>query len=473
MKPIFIITLSVFILGSIFLYTPEIEPPGEKMKTSTHSAQFSAKDNFLKYCAGCHGTKMERFVGNTWEAFKAGNDLTPVIKNGLPALGMPSFEKAFSDAEIKAISDYILEMKDKKIAPVATKFPSVVRSRHQSFRIDTVAQGLDVPWGMAFLPDGDILVTERSGQLFRFSDGKLKAIISGVPEVMAQGQGGLMDVVLHPKYKENGWIYISYSKKAPEGVGSNTAIFRAKLKNNQLVDQQEIFKAMPNPTTAHHFGCRMVFDDQGYLYFGVGERGESSNAQTLTNHCGKIHRVFDDGRIPPDNPFVNTPGAMPSIYSYGHRNPQGIDIHPVTRRIYNNEHGPRGGDEINRIGKGKNYGWPVITFGINYDGTILSKFTAKEGMEQPVFQWTPSIAPSSMKFVVGDRYPGWKGDILSGSLSFRYLERVHLEGDKVTEQEKLLENAGRVRNVTMSPDGFIYVAVESPGIIVKLVPVNN
>jgi glucose/arabinose dehydrogenase len=229
---------------------------------------------------------------------------------------------------------------------------------------------------------------------------------------------------------------------------------------------------MPNPTTAHHYGCRMVFDDQGYLYFGVGERGESSNAQTLTNHCGKIHRIFDDGRIPPDNPFVNTPGAMPSIYSYGHRNPQGIDIHPVSRRIYNNEHGPRGGDEINLVAKGKNYGWPVITFGINYDGTTITKETAKEGMEQPVFQWTPSIAPSSLKFVVGDRYPGWKGDILSGSLSFRYLERVHLEDNKVTEQEKLLENAGRVRNVTISPDGYIYVSVESPGVVVKLVPVD-
>lgn len=448
----------------VFCTSPGNEP--------TNQNKLSAKENFQKYCAGCHGQKMERFAGNTWEAFKAGKDLTPVIKSGLPVLGMPSFEKAFTESEMKAISDYILEMKAKKETPTATQFPAVIRSKHQAFKIDTVAKGLDVPWGMAFLPDGDMLVTERSGQLFRFGVGKLKAIISGVPEVFAQGQGGLLDIVLHPKYQQNGWIYISYSKKGPGGVGSNTAIIRAKLRDNQLVDQQEIFKAMPNPTTAHHYGCRMVFDDQGYLYFGVGERGESSNAQTLTNHCGKIHRIFDDGRIPPDNPFVNTPGAMPSIYSYGHRNPQGIDIHPISRRIYNNEHGPRGGDEINLVGKGNNYGWPVITFGINYDGTIITKETAKEGMEQPVFQWTPSIGPSSMKFVVGDRYPGWKGDILSGSLSFRYLERVHLEGDKVTEQEKLLENAGRVRNVTISPDGYIYVSVESPGVVVKLVPVN-
>ena len=472
MKPIFSISLSVFILGSFFLLTPEITPSGVEMKTTVHSAQPSAKDNFLKYCAGCHGQKMERFAGNTWEAFKAGGDLTGVMRSGLPDLGMPSFEKAFTQTEMKAISDYILDMKGKKTTPVATKFQAIVRSKHQAFKIDTVAKGLDVPWGIAFLPDGDMLVTERSGQLFRFGGGKLKAIIGGVPEVMAQGQGGLMDVILHPKYKENGWIYISYSQKAPDGVGGNTAIFRAKLKNNQLVEQQELFKAMPNTTSGVHFGCRMVFDDQGYLFFSVGERGNKENAQTLTNHCGKIHRIYDDGRIPPDNPFVKTAGAMPTIYSFGHRNPQGIDIHPVSRRIYNNEHGPRGGDEINLVGKANNYGWPVITYGINYDGTILSEFKAKEGMEQPVFQWTPSIGPSSMKFVVGDRYPGWKGDILSGSLSFKYLERVHLENGKVTEQEKLLENAGRVRNVTLSPDGYIYVAVENPGIIVKLVPLK-
>ncbi|MDP2336399.1 MAG: PQQ-dependent sugar dehydrogenase [Bacteroidota bacterium] len=473
MKPLVILSLSLFVLAGLFIISQGSAPSGSENHSVAVSEQPSAQDNFLKYCAGCHGAKMERFAGNTWEAFSAGNDLTPVIKNGLPILGMPSFEKAFTDAEMKAISNYILtEIKNKKEVPVAVKFPAVVRSKHQSFRIDTVAKGLDVPWGIAFLPDGDMLVTERSGQLFRFSGGKLKAIISGVPEVMAQGQGGLLDIVLHPKYQQNGWIYISYSQKAPDGAGGNTAIFRAKLKDNKLTEHQELFKAMPNTTKGVHFGCRMVFDDQGYLFFSVGERGEMTNAQKLTNHCGKIHRIFDDGRIPPDNPFVNTPGAMPTIYSYGHRNPQGIDIHPVNRQIYNNEHGPRGGDEINLVGKGNNYGWPVITFGINYDGTILAKETAKEGMEQPVFQWTPSIGPSSMKFVVGDRYPGWKGDILNGSLSFKYLERVHLEGSKVTEQEKLLENAGRVRNVTISPDGYIYVAVESPGIIVKLMPVN-
>ena len=472
MKSLVILNLTVIAISGLLLISPVTMTSETEEQTKSVTAQASAKDNFLKYCAGCHGQKMERFAGNTWEAFKAGGDLTAVIRSGLPQLGMPSFEKAFTQNEMKAISDYILEMKNKKEAPIPTKFPAIVRSKHQAFKIDTVAKGLDVPWGIAFLPDGDMLVTERSGQLFRFGGGKLKAIISGVPEVMAQGQGGLMDIILHPKYKQNGWIYISYSKKAPDGKGGNTAIFRAKLKNDQLVEQQELFNAIPNTNSGVHFGCRMVFDDEGYLFFSVGERGNKENAQDLTNHCGKIHRIFDDGRIPTDNPFVKTQGAMPTIYSFGHRNPQGIDIHPVSRRIYNNEHGPRGGDEINLVGKGNNYGWPVITFGINYDGTIITKETAKAGMEQPVFQWTPSIGPSSMKFVTGDLYPGWKGDILGGSLSFKYLERVHLENGKVTEQEKLLENAGRVRHVAISPDGYIYVATESPGIVVKLVPVK-
>lgn len=474
MKHSIFLSISLILLSGLFFLFQGATPSGSGVFSNMKAEQATAKENFQKFCAGCHGNNMERFAGNTWEAYKAGNDLTPVIKNGLPDVGMPSFAKAFTDAEMKEISNYILtELKDKKGPSALTKFPEVVRSKHQAFKLDTVATGLDIPWGMAFLPDGDMLVTERSGQLFRFSHGLLKSIISGIPDVFNQGQGGLMDIVLHPKYQENGWIYISYSQKSSDDKGGNTAIFRAKLKGDELVEKQQLFKAMPNTNSGVHFGCRMVFDDQGYLFFGVGERGEKSNAQTLKNHCGKIHRIFDDGRIPPDNPFVKTAGAMPTIYSFGHRNPQGIDINPQTRQIWNNEHGPKGGDEINIVGKGNNYGWPVITYGINYDGTIITKDTLKEGMQQPVFYWRPSIGPSSMKFVTGDKYPGWKGDILTGSLSFKYLERVHLEGGKVTERERLLENAGRVRNVGIDNDGYIYVATESPGIIVKLVPVKE
>jgi glucose/arabinose dehydrogenase len=290
--------------------------------------------------------------------------------------------------------------------------------------------------------------------------------------VLAKGQGGLLDIELHPDYKQNGWIYFSYSSPNEEDKSiANTAIMRARLNGDQLIDQERIFKAIPETGTRHHYGCKLEFDKEGYLYFSVGDRGNRDrNPQSLDNDCGKIHRIKDDGSIPGDNPFVGDSKARPSIYSYGHRNPQGVCMHPVTGRIWTDEHGPKGGDELNLIEKGKNYGWPVISFGINYNGTTFTNDTAKAGMEQPVTYWIPSIAPCGMTFVKGDRYPNWKNNILTGSLSFHYLHRVQLDGEKVVHQEKLLEGIGRVRNVEMSPDGYIYLAIEKPGKILKLIP---
>jgi glucose/arabinose dehydrogenase len=240
-----------------------------------------------------------------------------------------------------------------------------------------------------------------------------------------------------------------------------------------LVDKEVIFDAGPDSNRGQHWGCKLQFDKENYLWFGVGDRGNRDvNPQSLENHSGKMHRIYDDGSIPEDNPFVNTTDAIPSIYSYGHRNPQGTSMHPETGEIWESEHGPKGGDELNLIKPGLNYGWPVISYGINYDGTKFTDITKKEGMEQPVIYWTPSIAPCGMTFVDSDRYPGWKNDILIGSLRFKYLERVELDGNKVVAQEKLLEDMGRVRNVEVSPDGYIYVAFETPGYIVKLLPVN-
>jgi len=326
---------------------------------------------------------------------------------------------------------------------------------------------------MEFLPGGDMLISERDGILYRFNGKQLK-VVTGLPPILAHGQGGLMDLKLHPDYEENGWLYFSFSEPSKDNPRQGcTSIMRAKLEGNMLVDKEVIFDGIPDSRRAHHWGCKLEFDKEGYLWFGIGDRGNrDANPQTLKNDAGKIHRIYDDGRIPEDNPFVNTPEARPSIYSYGHRNPQGTAMHPETGEIWETEHGPKGGDELNLIEPGKNYGWPVISYGINYNGTKFTDLTEKEGMEQPVIQWTPSIAPCGMTFVSGDRYPGWKNNILIGSLSFKYLERVELTGDKVTGQERLLENIGRVRNVVMSPDGFIYVAVEWPGIILKLLPVN-
>lgn len=358
-------------------------------------------------------------------------------------------------------------------APTA-EFNDPVQSEIIKFDVETVVDELNIPWAMAFLPNGDLLFTEREGELRLIQDGKLHSEpIGGVPEVLAQGQGGLLDIELHPKYAENGWLYLSYSSPAAsgeEGEGANTALMRAQLKDHRLVNQKVIFKAGPNYETKHHYGSRIVFDKEGYLYLSIGDRGGRDRAQRLSNYRGKILRLHDDGSIPKDNPFVNQGNARPEIFSYGHRNPQGMAIHPVTGALWAHEHGPRGGDELNLVEKGKNYGWPVITYGRNYSGTKITDETHREGMEQPVIYWTPSIAPCGMSFVTSEQFASWKGNILVGSLSFRYLERVELKNNKVVHQEKLLENIGRVRAVEEGPDGYIYVAVEAPGKIVRLVP---
>lgn len=264
-------------------------------------------------------------------------------------------------------------------------------------------------------------------------------------------------------------LYFLFFRRRP-GKGGHTALMRARLKNKALVDKELLYKATPNTTKGQHFGSRIVFDNDGYLFLSIGERGaRDENPQDITRDGGKIYRFYDDGRIPEDNPFVGHEGAKTAIYSYGHRNPQGLAKHPVTGEIWDNEHGPRGGDEINIIKPGANYGWPVITYGINYSGTPITDKTEMEGMEQPLHYWLPSIAPSGMTFVTSDLYGDWKGSILVGSLKFQYLERLVLEGDKVVQREKLLADIGRVRDVKEGPDGHLYVAVEGKGIY-KLLP---
>ena len=338
-----------------------------------------------------------------------------------------------------------------------------------NYTTEIVVSDLSIPWGFTFLPDNSMLITEKTGELIHFKDGK-KITIDGLPEVYVRGQGGLLDIELHPDYNTNGWIYFSYASAEGEGDGGNTAIIRAKLVDNELTENQLLYKAGPNSKKGQHFGSRLAFDDQGYLYFSIGDRGNrDENPQDITRDCGKIYRIHDDGRIPKDNPFVNESNAKKAIYSYGHRNPQGMIKHPETGEIWTNEHGPQGGDEINIVKAGKNYGWPVISYGINYSGTTFTEITEKPGMEQPLFYWVPSIAPSGMAIVSSDMYPDWKGNVLVGSLKFQYLEKLKLKDGIVVKREKLLEGMGRVRSVKEGPDGFIYVGIESLG-IVKIIP---
>lgn len=334
---------------------------------------------------------------------------------------------------------------------------------------EVVVPELDIPWGMEFLPDGSILITEKTGTLIHFSNGK-KTEIEGLPEIYVRGQGGLMDVKLHPDYKNNGWIYFSYSSSKGDVDGGNTAIMRAQLKGNNLINVQHLYKGEENTKKGQHWGSRIAFDKKGYLYFSIGDRGNRDiNPQDTARDGGKIYRLNADGSIPKDNPFIGNPNAKQAIYSYGHRNPQGMVMHPKTGKIWVNEHGPKGGDEINVIEKGNNYGWPVISYGVNYSGTTFTEITEKEGMEQPLFYWVPSIAPSGMAFVTSSNYPDWKLSLLVGSLKFEYLERLVIKGNKVVKREKLFEGLGRFRNIKQAPDGYLYAGVEGVG-IVKIIP---
>ncbi|WP_299336765.1 PQQ-dependent sugar dehydrogenase [uncultured Psychroserpens sp.] len=333
---------------------------------------------------------------------------------------------------------------------------------------ELVVPELSNPWGFAFLPDGSMLINEKEGEIIHFKNGN-KTSVKGVPKVYNRGQGGLLDVKLHPDYKTNGWIYLTYASSEGEGKGGHTALMRAQLKNNTLVDSEVLYKATPNTTRGQHFGSRIEFDDEGYLYFTIGERGNRDvNPQDITRDGGKVYRLHDDGTIPSDNPFVNDENAKTAIYSFGHRNPQGMAIHPETREIWTHEHGPKGGDEINIIKSGRNYGWPVITYGINYIGTKITDETARKGMEQPLHYWVPSIAPSGMAFISSDKYKGWKGNLLVGSLKFQYLDNCYIKDGKIVKEERLLDGLGRVRSVNQGPDGFIYVGIENLG-IVKLI----
>jgi len=334
---------------------------------------------------------------------------------------------------------------------------------------ELVVPELKIPWGFAFLPDGSMLINEKDGTMIHFKDGK-KTTIEGVPEVYNRGQGGLLDLVLHPDYKENGWLYFTYASSEGEGNGGNTALMRAKLDGNKLISKELLYKATPNTTKGQHFGSRIVFDNDGYLFFTIGERGDRDvNPQDITRDGGKVYKLNDDGSISQGNPFFNDPNAKKAIYTYGNRNIQGMAVHPTTGEIWTHEHGPRGGDEINILKAGANYGWPVISYGINYSGTKFTDKSAQEGMEQPLHYWDPSIAPSGMAFISSDHYPGWKGNLLVGSLKFEYLDKIVLKDGKVVKEERLLDGLGRVRTVNEGPDGYIYVGIENLG-IVKLLP---
>lgn len=347
----------------------------------------------------------------------------------------------------------------------------VFESAQQRFRVETVVDGLVHPWALAFLPDGSLLITERPGRLRVVRDGHLlPQAVSGLPEIAAQGQGGLLDVVPHPQFSANRLVYFSYVAAGEGGYTTRVAHGRFDAGRLALDEVQVLFEALPRSSRIHHFGSRLVFDRAGFLYITVGDRGDRDRAQQLDDHAGSVLRLHDDGRVPADNPFVGQKNIRPEIYSYGHRNPQGMALHPETGAVWLHEHGARGGDEINIVRPGLNYGWPVITHGIDYTYLPIGIGTHKEGMEQPLHHWTPSIAPSGMAFYHSDLFPRWRGNLFVGALAKEHLARLTLDGGKVVAEERLLTPLGRrIRDVRMGPDGRLWLLTDhDPGQLLRL-----
>jgi glucose/arabinose dehydrogenase len=350
---------------------------------------------------------------------------------------------------------------------------TAVQSEKHAFNLVTLVEGLDHPWSIAWLPDGRMLVNERAGRMRIVSkDFRLDPQpVEGLPKIVVDGQGGLFDVVLHPDYKDNGWIYISYSGPGPGGHG--TELMRAKLDDHRLTDQQVLFRLEPKTGTSQHFGGRIVFDGKGHVFLTLGERGEQARAQRLNDHAGGVIRLNDDGSVPKDNPFVGRKDAKPEKFTYGNRNMQGAALHPRTGELWTHEHGPQGGDEVNVMRAGRNYGWPVITYGANYgSGTKIGEGTQKAGIEPPLYYWVPSIAPSGMAFYEGDKFPNWRGNLLVGALADKMLVRLELNGEKVVKEERMIKGAiGRIRDVRVGPDGLVYLLTdERRGVLARLEP---
>jgi aldose sugar dehydrogenase len=343
-------------------------------------------------------------------------------------------------------------------------------------RTETVARGLEHPWALAFLPDGRLLVTERPGRLRIVEmNGKISEPLAGVPRVLAEGQGGLLDVALDPRFAENNFVYLSYAEPGQRGT-AGTAVARARLAGNRLDDVKVIFSQQPKVKGGAHFGSRLVFGRDGTLFVTVGDRySYKDKAQDLSAGFGKVFRINADGTVPKDNPFVGRNGTQPEIWSYGHRNVQSAALHPQTGQLWTVEHGARGGDELNRPEAGKNYGWPVITYGVDYSGTKIGEGTAKPGMEQPVYYWDPVIAPSGAVFYTGDKYPGWKGSLFVGSLNPGLLVRLVLKDDKVVLEERYAGDLQqRVRDIQQGPDGLLYVVTDaSDGRVLRVLPAKR
>ena len=461
----------VVILASIAVFAFARGPASIK---KTKEALKDSRAVYAKFCADCHGADLGGGLGSSlvddiWEIAKTTDEIEALIANGSETVGMPAFSDQLSKADVKNLVQYIRQQKPAKKIKAVVNVDAVSDGVLKS---EVWIDGLDNPWGLVFTDANRALITEQGGQLRQVVDGKLLSEpVTGTPQVWASGQGGLLDVAIDPDYAENGWVYLVYSHPLlPGSDKSMTKLVRAKIKNNIWTDEQVLFAAKTEHyiKSRAHFGSRITFDDKGHVFFGVGDRGQKDLAQDLTRPYGKIFRLHRDGSIPKDNPFLGNSKAYSAMFSYGIRNPQGLVW--TDGVLWETEHGPKGGDELNVIKAGVNYGWPVISYGRNYSGTELTPYTHMDGMEQPVSQWTPSIAVSGLDVVTGEMFKDWNGYLLAGALKFKQLRLIKVDGVNYISEQILLKGKGRVRDVSMGPDGAIYVTLNSPGQIRRLTP---
>ncbi|TWU00145.1 Soluble aldose sugar dehydrogenase YliI precursor [Botrimarina colliarenosi] len=436
---------------------------------------------YLEKCASCHGRELQggnaqSMVDGVWQFGGGDGDLTRNIKFGISAVGMPNYEPSLSDDEINGLVRYIREAQSRAGAE-RPPLPETLPTRDYDVKVEKwIGEGLRLPWALTFVDQRTALLTEQPGRLRIIKDGKLDPKpIAGTPPVFSRGQGGLLDVAVDPDYATNGWVYLTHShaldRKSEKGeTASMTRLVRGKIVDHAWTDQQVLFEADPATYryTTHHFGSRIAFDPEGRLYFSIGERGHQDDAQNPNLPNGKVHRVNRDGSIPADNPFADGVKGLPSVFTYGNRNPQGLATHPATGVIWESEHGPMGGDEINVLEGGVNYGWPKITYGLNYNGTPITDTQRAEGMRQPVSYWAPSIAVCGIEFSQGDEFPRWKDHLIVGGLGHETLQRLAIADGHVMHTEQLLQGAGRVRDVAVDPSGAIYAVLNGPAIVIRL-----
>ncbi|MEM0914133.1 MAG: PQQ-dependent sugar dehydrogenase [Planctomycetota bacterium] len=455
-----------------------------------------APDVWVQSCVSCHGStggngSASSLLNDAWTVGNGSDaDIFRAIHDGVPDAGMEAFGPTLSDAEIQGLVVYIKELRSQhqrglsEVGQGESSFTGrkTYTSQHHDFVVEPVAQGLDLLWSMTALPNGDWLIVERDGDLRLArpnANGNPRVHprpIEGTPKVRAVGQGGLLDIALHPDYADNGWVYLSFSEpRRIEGdERTMTTVIRGRIDNHRWVDQEVIFRADDEHFggARHHYGSRLAFGPDGMLYFTVGDRAQRHRAQNLDHPYAKVHRVHPDGSVPDDNPFLDTPGALPTVWSYGHRNAQGLDFHPDNGTLWLSEHGPRGGDEINFVEKGKNYGWAHITYGINYNGTPITHLTEAPGMEQPAVYYTPSPALIGIDHYTGDRFPQWENDLFVSAIASGQLRRLRTTSDgEVVEDELLFQDQGRLRDVYNAPDGYLYV-LTSEGNILRIAPTD-